>query len=50
MKILGQGDLRGKIGESLQSATAQDVLDCFNIGSENRLGAVGLKSMRSLSR
>jgi len=36
MKILGQGGLRGKIDEALQYATAQDVLDCFTIGSESR--------------
>jgi aryl-alcohol dehydrogenase-like predicted oxidoreductase len=36
MKILGQGDLRSKIDEALQFATAQEVLDCFTIGSESR--------------
>jgi len=36
MKILGQGGLRDKIDEALQYATAQDVLDCFTIGSESR--------------
>lgn len=36
MKILGQGGLRGKIDEALQFATAQEVLDCFTIGSESR--------------
>jgi len=36
MKILGQGGLRSKIDEALQFATAQDVLDCFTIGSESR--------------
>jgi hypothetical protein len=36
MKILGQGDLRDRIDEALQFATAQEVLDCFTIGSESR--------------
>ncbi|MBS1855774.1 MAG: aldo/keto reductase [Acidobacteria bacterium] len=36
MKILGQGDLRDHVDEALQFATAQDVLDCFTIGSESR--------------
>jgi len=36
MKILGQGDLRSKVDEALQFATAQEVLDCFTIGSESR--------------
>ena len=36
MKILGQGDLRGKVDEALQYALAQDVLDCFTIGCESR--------------
>ena len=36
MKILGAGGLRSKIDEALQFATAQDVLDCFTIGSESR--------------
>lgn len=36
MKILGQGDLRNSVDEALQFATAQDVLDCFTIGSESR--------------
>lgn len=36
MKILGQGDLRGKVDEALQYATAQDAVDCFTIGSESR--------------
>ena len=42
MKILGQGDLRDKIDEALQFATAQDVLDCFTIGSESRSDLEGL--------
>ena len=36
MKILGQGDLRAKSAEALQFALAQDCLDAFTIGSENR--------------
>jgi aryl-alcohol dehydrogenase-like predicted oxidoreductase len=35
MKILGQGDLRGRVDEALQYALAQDVLDCFTIGAAN---------------
>jgi len=36
MKILGAGKLRRNVDEALQFALAQDVLDCFTIGSENR--------------
>jgi len=36
MKILGQGDLRGKVDEALQFATAQDCLDAMTIGAESR--------------
>jgi aryl-alcohol dehydrogenase-like predicted oxidoreductase len=36
MKILGAGDLRGKVDECLQFALAQDSLDCVTIGSESR--------------
>lgn len=36
MKILGAGKLRGKADECLQYALAQDVVDCFTIGSESR--------------
>jgi aryl-alcohol dehydrogenase-like predicted oxidoreductase len=36
MKILGQGDLRGRVDEALQYALAQDVLDCFTIGATTR--------------
>ena len=36
MKILGQGALRNKVDESLQFALAQQSVDCFTIGSENR--------------
>jgi predicted aldo/keto reductase-like oxidoreductase len=35
MKILGGGQLRGKVDEALQYALAQDYLDSFTIGSEN---------------
>ena len=36
MKILGAGKLRNRVDEALQFALAQDVLDCFTIGSESR--------------
>ena len=36
MKILGEGDLRHHVAECLQFALAQDCLDGFTIGSENR--------------
>jgi len=36
MKILGQGDLRGRADEALRFAMRQDCLDCFTIGAENR--------------
>jgi aryl-alcohol dehydrogenase-like predicted oxidoreductase len=42
MKILGQGDLRGRIDEALQYALAQDVLDCFTIGATSRAELAGL--------
>jgi aryl-alcohol dehydrogenase-like predicted oxidoreductase len=42
MKILGQGDLVPKMDEALQFATAQEVLDCFTIGSESRTDLEGL--------
>ena len=35
MKILGAGRLRAKADEALQFALAQDVIDCFTIGSES---------------
>ncbi|MDX1980772.1 MAG: aldo/keto reductase [Bryobacteraceae bacterium] len=35
MKILGAGKLRTKADEALQFALAQDVIDCFTIGSES---------------
>ncbi|MBI2686696.1 MAG: aldo/keto reductase [Acidobacteria bacterium] len=37
MKILGAGKLRNNVDEALQFALAQDVLDCFTIGSESRV-------------
>ncbi|MBI3683412.1 MAG: aldo/keto reductase, partial [Acidobacteria bacterium] len=36
MKILGAGKLRDKTDEALQFALAQDVIDCFTIGSESK--------------
>ncbi len=36
MKILGAGRLRARADECLQYALAQDVVDCFTIGGENR--------------
>jgi aryl-alcohol dehydrogenase-like predicted oxidoreductase len=42
MKVLGQGDLRGRIDEALQYALAQDVLDCFTIGAASRGELAGL--------
>jgi hypothetical protein len=36
MKILGAGKLRNHVDQALQFALAQDVLDCFTIGSESR--------------
>lgn len=36
MKILGAGKLRNRADEALQFALAQDVVDCFTIGSESR--------------
>jgi aryl-alcohol dehydrogenase-like predicted oxidoreductase len=44
MKILGQGDLRGRMDEALQYALAQDVLDCFTIGATSRAELAGLLS------
>jgi len=35
MKILGGGQLRGKVDEALQYAVAQEYLDSFTIGSES---------------
>ena len=36
MKILGAGKLRDRADEALQFALAQNVVDCFTIGSESR--------------
>jgi aryl-alcohol dehydrogenase-like predicted oxidoreductase len=36
MKILGAGELRNKVDESLQFALAQSAVDCFTIGAESR--------------
>ncbi len=36
MKIFGAGRLRSRTDECLQFALAQDVVDCFTIGSESR--------------
>lgn len=36
MKILGAGKLRGNVDQALQFALAQQVVDCFTIGSESR--------------
>ena len=36
MKILGAGQLRNKVNESLQFALSLDCVDCFTIGSESR--------------
>lgn len=35
MKIFGAGRLRNRTDECLQYALAQDVVDCFTIGSES---------------
>jgi aryl-alcohol dehydrogenase-like predicted oxidoreductase len=42
MKILAQGDLRGRVDEALQYALAQDVLDAFSIGATSRAELRGL--------
>ncbi len=36
MKILGAGQLRNRVDESLQYALALDCVDCFTIGAESR--------------
>ena len=36
MKILGEGDLRDKVDDSLRFALSQDCIDCFTIGAANR--------------
>lgn len=42
MKILGAGRLRNRADECLQFALAQDVVDCFTIGSESEAELKGL--------
>jgi len=37
MKILGQGDLRGRQDEALKYALSLGVLDAFTIGAESRV-------------
>ncbi len=37
MKIIGEGDMRNRVGEALQHALALDCIDCFTIGAENRI-------------
>jgi aryl-alcohol dehydrogenase-like predicted oxidoreductase len=36
MKILGAGQLRGRVDEAIQYAVTSPVLDCFTIGAESR--------------
>src|SRR5713101_2332819 len=36
MKILGQGDLRGRVDDAIRYALSLGVLDAFTIGAENR--------------
>jgi predicted aldo/keto reductase-like oxidoreductase len=36
MKIIGAGRLRDKVDKCLQYTLAQDFIDCFTIGQENR--------------
>ena len=36
MKILGEGDMRNRVGEALQHAMGLDCIDCCTIGAENR--------------
>jgi hypothetical protein len=36
MKILGEGDLRDKVDDSLRFALSQDCIDCFTIGAADR--------------
>jgi hypothetical protein len=42
MKILGAGQLRNKVDESLQFALSLDCVDCFTIGSESRVEMLDL--------
>jgi 1-deoxyxylulose-5-phosphate synthase len=36
MKILGQGDLRGRVDDAIRYALSLGVLDAFTIGAENK--------------
>lgn len=36
MKVLGEGQLRGRVDEMLRFALGLDCVDCFTIGAENR--------------
>jgi hypothetical protein len=36
MKILGQGDLRGRVDDALRYALSLGVLDAFTIGAESK--------------
>jgi hypothetical protein len=36
MKILGQGDLRGRVDDALRYALSAGVLDAFTIGAESK--------------
>jgi 1-deoxyxylulose-5-phosphate synthase len=36
MKILGQGDMRGRVHEALHYALSLGLLDAFTIGAESR--------------
>ena len=42
MKILGQGDLRGRLDDALRYALSLDVLDAFTIGAESKSEQVDL--------
>lgn len=42
MKILGQGDLRGRADEAIRYALSLGVLDAFTIGAESKLEQEGL--------
>ncbi|HEY6303361.1 MAG TPA: aldo/keto reductase [Terriglobales bacterium] len=47
MKILGQGDLRGRVDDAIRYALSLGVLDAFTIGAESRAEQEGL--MRSVA-
>jgi aryl-alcohol dehydrogenase-like predicted oxidoreductase len=42
MKILGQGDLRGRVDDAIRHALSLDVLDAFTIGAESKVEQEGL--------